>query len=930
MLQASGGAAQAAAPADDIVVDCTVFHDLNGDGQRQGGEPALPGVGVTNGVTTALTDGTGSLQVTVDRALYRFATLRVPAGYRPTTPWYLPVPVGTPGPVSVDFGLRTEPGTLPGATVRWAHISDTQIRSWSETVDMTPDLQAINDLAEPPLFVVNTGDLVEVGSDSTHWNNYVSQLATLNAPMLVVPGNHDTLGTSTPLASYEAYAGPPYYDMDIGDWRFVFYNSENAAVGTPAVDQWLDGIFTAVPPSTHLALFQHRALGDISQVAVAGWASRGVDVAFSGHWHSHSFARHSSGIREYNLSRTTLGPNDRTPRVFGIVECTPAGEVVYDLRRLDVDHRAQLAFPDPTRPHRGNVLEVLVQAYDTSSPVTSLTANVSNAVGRLAPVVLAQEGVSLWRGTADMTGRPAGTYQVSVSGSFQDGQSISLGGSFQHVSGAPAVPGTGEAWPMFRKSVAGSSFTATPLAPPLDLAWSAPVPGMVALSSPVVANGRVYLGCRGESGNVDDSGILCCDAATGAVLWFAPVPGGVALAPAVDGNRVIATAMTDSVVALDAATGQPAWKTKVPGIIYKLVAPVVADGRVWAGGEPRIAQLDGATGAVQWTSALLGSMWYSTMYTAPAVDASRVYCSFYGTPGNIPDGFSILDRATGAAVHQENGAYRSPLVTADRLYLVGGVTPVVQVVTARTLDGTPVWVSPKLLDQGTSSPALGHGVLVVGGANGQVEAFRASDGANLWTHQSGTSLNDVSPNRLRVRDVSATAAIADSVVYIGSADGNLYALDLATGAELARNPLGASILSSAAVSGNMLFVAANDNHLYGFVSSVTSPPPGTPAGPPDGGRATLFALLPPQPNPSREEVRLEWVLPATDDVRVDVVDIAGRVVKTVLQDRRGPGEHYVVWDGRDEQGRPAAAGIYFVTLRAGDLAATRKIVRLRP
>jgi hypothetical protein len=54
------------------------------------------------------------------------------------------------------------------------------------------------------------------------------------------------------------------------------------------------------------------------------------------------------------------------------------------------------------------------------------------------------------------------------------------------------------------------------------------------------------------------------------------------------------------------------------------------------------------------------------------------------------------------------------------------------------------------------------------------------------------------------------------------------------------------------------------------------------------------------------------------------------VVKTVLQDRRGPGEHYVVWDGRDEQGRPAAAGIYFVTLRAGDLAATRKIVRLRP
>jgi outer membrane protein assembly factor BamB len=332
----------------------------------------------------------------------------------------------------------------------------------------------------------------------------------------------------------------------------------------------------------------------------------------------------------------------------------------------------------------------------------------------------------LWRGTLDLAGFPAGCYAIAVTGSFQDGEPVSLSSYFEHSSGLPPARGAGDAWPMFRKSAAGSSFTAVPLAPPLDLAWAAPVPGMVAMSSPVVANGRVYLGCRGESGNLDHSGILCCDAATGAILWFTPIPGGVALAPALDGPRVIATAMTDSVVALDAVTGAPAWRTKVPGIIYKLTAPVVADGRVWAGGEPRIAQLDCSTGGVQWTSAHLGSWWYSTMYTAPAVDASRVYCSFYGTPGLIPDGFSILDRATGAALYQQNGTFRSPIVTPDRLYLVGALTPTSQVVTARNLDGSVIWSSPKLLDQGTSSPALGHGVVVVGGANGKVEGFRAS------------------------------------------------------------------------------------------------------------------------------------------------------------------------------------------------------------
>jgi flagellar hook assembly protein FlgD len=75
---------------------------------------------------------------------------------------------------------------------------------------------------------------------------------------------------------------------------------------------------------------------------------------------------------------------------------------------------------------------------------------------------------------------------------------------------------------------------------------------------------------------------------------------------------------------------------------------------------------------------------------------------------------------------------------------------------------------------------------------------------------------------------------------------------------------------------------------------------------------------------------MEWVLPATAEVRVEVMDIAGRLVKTIYQARRGPGECFALWDGRGEDGRSVAPGIYFVQLRAGDLQASRKIVRLRP
>jgi outer membrane protein assembly factor BamB len=912
---------------DEILVHCHVFHDQNADGVRQAGEPGLPGVGVTNGVTTQLTDAQGDLDLRVDRNFYRFATLRIPAGYWPTTPWYRWVPVGLIAPVSVDFGLKTEPRTASDP-VRWVHISDTQVLSWGTYIDVRPDLQAINELSDPPLFVVNTGDLVEVGSDTTHWGNYVSQIAVSSIPIFHVPGNHDTLGTATPMANYEKYVGPPYYDMDAGSWRFIFYNAEAAALGTPAQDQWLDEVFATVPLGKRTALFQHRMLAEISQNKVYSWAQRGLHVAFSGHWHSHSFSRHPFGILDYNLSRTSVGPLDRTPRSFGIVTCAADGTVSYELRRLGVDHRSNLAHPRQDRAYSGPTLDVLVQAYDTSSPVQALTAALSGALGSLPSIPLHQEGVSLWRGAFDVGALPAGCYDVNVTGSFDDGRAIGLQSTFLLAGGSSPARAPGADWPMFRKCAAGSSFTATPLEPPLELAWAAPVPGMVELNSPVVAGGRVFIGCRSESGDMNDGGVLCCDAASGATQWFTPVSGGIALAPAVSFGIVMATAMTDSVFGLDAASGQIVWKAKAPGNNYKMTAPIFEGNRAWVGAEPALMTLDPSNGQKIWTSPNLGPSWYSTMYTAPAVNANYVYCGFYGTPGVFPDGFAILNRATGATVFQQNGTYRSAVCAGDTVYLVGGATVINQVITARDAVGSVLWSSPKVLDQGSGAPALGHGVLVVGGANGAMEGFRASDGANLWTRQVGSSLYDLSPNRLRVKDTIGTPAIADSVVYLGSSDGNLYALDLISGVELSRTYLGAPVSSSPAISGNMLFVGASDGHLYAFVGGGAA---GAQALTPEvrAAKSSFFALHAPRPNPSAGTVVLEWALPRKAQARLDVVDVQGRVVRTLVDGPAAAGESFARWDGRNSEGEPVAAGIYFARLRAAGLSASRKLVRLR-
>ncbi len=906
-----------------IRVHCRVFLDENEDGVRQPNEPGIPGVGILNGVRTRFTDSEGELDVLVDRNVYRFATLRIPAGHWPTTPWYEWVPEGTPGPANAEFGLKLEPRSAADP-VRWVHISDTQVLSWGSSIDIRPDLQAIHELADPPLFVVNTGDLVEVGSDATHWENYVSQIATSRLPVFHVPGNHDTLGTSTPLANYERYAGPPYYDIELGHWHFIFYNAEAAAAGTPAQETWLDEVFATVPSGKHTALFQHRMLGEINQNKVESWKRRGLDAAFSGHWHSQSFSRHSSGILDYNISRTSVGPLDRTPRSFGIVTCTASGEVEYELRRLGVDHRVDVASPRTGVSYSGDDLEVLVQAYDTSSPVGSMRAILSGVQGSLPSIPLEQEGVSLWRGAFDVGGLPAGTYDVNLDGSFLDGRPIRSRSTFfltrsASLAGAPHLD-----WPMFRRCAAGSSFTATPLGPPLELAWATPVPGMVELNSPVVAKGRVYIGCRSESGRLDDAGLLCCDAITGVVDWFTPISGGVALAPAVAEGVVIATAMTDSVFGLDASSGQIVWKRKAPGNTYKMTAPVFEGNRAWVGAEPALMAIDPADGRAVWTSPPLGPAWYSTMYTTPAVNSSAVHCSFYGTPGIIPDGFAILDRFSGATLFQENGTYRAAVCAGDTVFVVGGPTVTAQRVTARDVSGNLLWASPKLLDQGSGAPALGHGVLVVGGADGAIEGFRASNGANLWTRPVGMSLYDMSPNRLRVRDTIGTPAIAESVVHVGSCDGFLYALDLRTGAQLGRTFLGVLIASSPAISGNMLFVGASDGHLYAFVGKETRAR--GEAWYPAAG-ALFLALHPPRPNPSTGDVLVEWTIGEPMRVRVDVLDVRGRVVKTLVDGPRTSQDDFARWDGRDHAGNEVAAGVYFLRVRAGDRTSSRKLVR---
>jgi YVTN family beta-propeller protein len=83
------------------------------------------------------------------------------------------------------------------------------------------------------------------------------------------------------------------------------------------------------------------------------------------------------------------------------------------------------------------------------------------------------------------------------------------------------------------------------------------------------------------------------------------------------------------------------------------------------------------------------------------------------------------------------------------------------------------------------------------------------------------------------------------------------------------------------------------------------------------------------PMPAHGEARLRFALPRAADVRVEILDIAGRRVRVLAQGRQEPGWHLVHWNGASEAGDQVASGIYFVRMASERTRLHLKLIWLR-
>jgi eukaryotic-like serine/threonine-protein kinase len=281
-----------------------------------------------------------------------------------------------------------------------------------------------------------------------------------------------------------------------------------------------------------------------------------------------------------------------------------------------------------------------------------------------------------------------------------------------------------------------------------------PDPFDVFLSSPTVADGQVYFG----SG---DGNVYALDAASGALQWKFHTGNVVHASPAVSGGTVYIGSWDSYFYALDAHSGLQRWRFKTgedPAINNQVgiqSSALVANGVVYFGcRDSHLYALDAASGAQRWSFPTNGA-W---VVSSPALRAGTLY-------------FATSDSAQLHAVNAASGAplfslsfahwpfFSSPALAGDHLYIGSHAGQLIAV------------------DLRTQRIAW---TLQTDGARQNAAALTKADGTpNYQAAFSDMFYDNLVAGMQRMMSIGAVLSspvVAGATLYIGSWDGQLYAI----------------------------------------------------------------------------------------------------------------------------------------------------------
>ena len=141
------------------------------------------------------------------------------------------------------------------------------------------------------------------------------------------------------------------------------------------------------------------------------------------------------------------------------------------------------------------------------------------------------------------------------------------------------------------------------------------------------------------------------------------------------------------------------------------------------------------------------------------------------------------------------------------------------------------------------------------------------------------------------------------------------------------------IFDLSAYDGQSIYIAirnvGNDKFIF-FVDDFTFHSVGGSVGNEDGLAPVVSTELKGNyPNPFNPETTISYTIKDNTPVTLEVYNMKGQKVKTLVNDSKAAGNHTVVWTGVDDNNRAVASGVYFFKMSAGKYSSTKKMIMMK-
>ena len=335
-------------------------------------------------------------------------------------------------------------------------------------------------------------------------------------------------------------------------------------------------------------------------------------------------------------------------------------------------------------------------------------------------------------------------------------------------------------------------------------AWERRMPSPVLFATPVVADGKVFVGTTDDE-NRGTGQIVALDAKTGAIVWKRKVGNSIKNRFAVASGNVIAQDADGCVYAFATGSGKTAWKLRLPFHFQVLASAVTAsaDGKTaYVGYGSRLTAVDAATGTVKWQGAPWGK---ESVAGGPGIGEGRMVWAANW------EGLECHDLESGKHLWALTGEpWRFP--GSDPLIADGKVIAACQwqiaeadLKTGRTLRVKKLGVPMGL----PSGPILAvGGRYLVGSHEAGLLAIDRETLEIAWRAEPGLALLGVGAYRKPGKAANTSPVLADEkTVCAACADGTIRFWDMDTGKEKRKIVTGAPYLAGVAVADGRLFAA---------------------------------------------------------------------------------------------------------------------------